>query len=393
MERKLRSFHEWINLFPQDLNILEIKDLEFIETDIQIDSNRSFLFRNCKLKNLKIVNAGDVRFYDESECNNISIVEGSRLDLFQYFNSKVTGELKIITSSGEIGLDNSIINRAFLHPNFGKFKSLSVNLCTFNELTLNRFLPHENETVKFELYIVKQRVNIYYSILDKVGFNGLDLKDAQLKILDSSIVKANYYSITWPMSYKIIETINDRRLNQLDIGDVIKLQEIYRQLKTVSLNNSNKVDAKKFLKNEMRIYHQLIILQRKSTSIKNIFAYLSLSIDSLMLGINKYVTDYGESIIRPTSSLILIGFLFFWYWMKPLGIQFELNIEKIDWMTTKLAYGYFFNFLNPVHAYNISNINGCSVNLFGISDFLMRLISGFLIYHIVRSTRKFNFSV
>lgn len=320
MERKLRSFHEWINLFPQDLNILEIKDLEFIETDIQIDSNRSFLFRNCKLKNLKIVNAGDVRFYDESECNNISIVEGSRLDLFQYFNSKVTGELKIITSSGEIGLDNSIINRAFLHPNFGKFKSLSVNLCTFNELTLNRFLPHENETVKFELYIVKQRVNIYYSILDKVGFNGLDLKDAQLKILDSSIVKANYYSITWPMSYKIIETINDRRLNQLDIGDVIKLQEIYRQLKTVSLNNSNKVDAKKFLKNEMRIYHQLIILQRKSTSIKNIFAYLSLSIDSLMLGINKYVTDYGESIIRPTSSLILIGFLFFWYWMKPLGI-------------------------------------------------------------------------
>jgi hypothetical protein len=195
------------------------------------------------------------------------------------------------------------------------------------------------------------------------------------------------------MSYKIIETINDRRLNQLDIGDVIKLQEIYRQLKTVSLNNSNKVDAKKFLKNEMRIYHQLIILQRKSTSIKNIFAYLSLSIDSLMLGINKYVTDYGESIIRPTSSLILIGFLFFWYWMKPLGIQFELNIEKIDWMTTKLAYGYFFNFLNPVHAYNISNINGCSVNLFGISDFLMRLISGFLIYHIVRSTRKFNFSV
>jgi hypothetical protein len=393
MGRTKKSYQEWAKAFPLNQISGETKDKEFTEDDIIIDSTKNFLFRNCKFKNLKIVNAAEIRFYDKCECDNILIHEGAKLDLFQFFNSKVIGTLRIITSIGEIGLDNAIINHLFLHPNFGKFHSLSSNLCTFNELTLNRFLPHQEETVRFELCIVKRKMNILYSILNNVGFNGMDLQDADLRILDSSIVKANYYSITWPISFKVTESMDGKGLNKLAIGDVIKLQEIYRQLKTVSLNSSNKVEAKKFLKHEMRVYHQLITIRRKSTPFKSLFAYLSLSVDSLILSINKHITDYGESIIRPITSLLLFGFFFFWYWMEPLGIQFASTIYDINWMTTKQAYGYFFNFLSPVHSYEVSNIDGHVIKLFGISDFLMRLISGFLIYHIIRATRKFNFSV
>jgi hypothetical protein len=394
VNRKKTSFQDWlydVMNSPNRQNV-EAIDLEFVEDQIIIDSNSSFLFKNCKFNNLILNNAHNFKLYDESECNNISMANGN-IELFQFFNSTVLRDLNIITSSGQIALDNSVINNLFLHPNFGRFHSLIVNLCTFENLTLNRFLPHQNETVKFELCTVNKRMNIDYSILDNVGFNGFNLNEAELKILNSSIIKANYYSITWPTSFRVIEGIDGRGLSKLAVGDVIKLQEIYRQLKTISLDGTNKVEAKKFLKNEMRVYHQQINLQRNAMPLKSFLAYISLLADSAMLGINKVFTDYGESIIRPVGGLIFFGFLFFCFWMQPLGIQFEFNIDLIDWIITKQAYGYFFNFLSPVHSYDVTNVNNCTVKLFGISDFLMRLISGFLIYHIIRATRKFNFSV
>ncbi len=390
--KKISSYDLWIatKMLSPDHMIITEKDVEFTEENIKIDSNSSFNFYNCKFNNLLIRNCHNIKFYDKSEVENIKLAEGS-VNLFQFFNSIVSNELKLITSSGEISLDNSTISNLYLQPNFGSYNSLQVNLCTFNKVTFHRFLPHAKESTKFELCIVTRQILFEYSILDNVAFNGLDLTRAEMTVLNSSLIKANYYSITWPLTFRITETVNGKRIDELPIGDVIKLRDYYRQLKTIAANLSNKVDGKKFLKNEIRCHHRIVILQRKGE--KKFLAWLSLWVDSLMLRINQLFTDYGESLIRPVATLLITGFAFFLYWKNDLGLQFEFDPSRIEYNATLKAFGYYLNFLNPVHSSDIKNLNGCDISLYGISDFLMRLISGFLIYHIVRATRKFNFSV
>lgn len=395
MERTKTSFSELNRTSYRKEDQFVFDNLEFTEETVTINSTEdAYLFNNCKFNTLTIHQARKVRFFKKSECAIINIFNS---DNFQCFDSTITGTLKILSQGGERGiqLDNATINNLFLHPNFGTCTGFEANLCTFNYLTLNRISAHKSETTKFTLCIVQRRMNIEYSILDNIGINGLDLSNTELRILDSSIVKANYYSVTWPRTFQIVEEIEDKKFLQLvDINDIIKLQAIYRQLKTISINISNKVEARKFLKNEMRLYHRQIFLQLKATPIpKKFLLFISLCADVFMLWVNKKFTDYGESILRPLVTLLFIGFLFFYWYMHRLGIQLAIN-TPIDWEVTRQAFGYYLNFLNPVHAYEIPDINGVKkIPLYGVTDFLFRLISGFLIYHIIRATRKFNFSV
>jgi len=403
---EIKDFPAWYRGETITYNdLLVVKDLNFTDDLVTIERGTNRIhFHNCRFKKVHVLSGREVKFLDDCESDEIHLTNGQSIESFQYFRSTINFKLYIVASDFEITLDNSIIKELHLFPNFGKFKSFSANLCTFERVIFERFSAHLSETVRFDLCIIKREMSIQYSIIDNVGFNGLNLKDASLHILNSTLLKANYYSITWPKTFMVSErlinynepqngkTVGEKKLlKDVDEDDIDKLMEIYRQLKVISINSYNKVVARKFQRNELRMFHKKIKLQQiKKDKSSSAFERNG---DLLILWLNKVVSNYGESLWRPIIILMIFGQIFFWIVMGKLGVAIQFNINKIDTDVTCQAVGYYFNFLNPVHSDTVQDIVGRDIQLFSFWDFLIRLFSGYLIYHIIRATRKFSFSI
>src|SRR5579859_121725 len=253
------SFYELTTSNP---NLTDFKEIIFTDEQIEINRNSPLVFTHCDFKKVKIINIFNITF-DHCQCETIVVDTNSVLS-FSFQVSTITSELLIDNRIRNINLDGSIIAKLKLkgerkdhHERIGTY----INLCTFDELTLSDLTKDSHQVLQITLCIVNKKMNILNSILDKVEFNGLDLSKSELTILNSSIVKASYYSITWPKNSRIVEKIESLELHQMSEGDILKLKEVYRQLKVLSIESHNKLDAIRFLSNELRIYERQMMVR------------------------------------------------------------------------------------------------------------------------------------
>ena len=147
----------------------------------------------------------------------------------------------------------------------------------------------------------------------------------------------------------------------------IEEKESYRQLKLAYLNNSDKFNALKFYRNEMYSYFRGTLFS-KSENLWN----------KILLILDFGTSNFGQSYLMPLGWLFgfhLLFFSCFWnfhYW--------ENTLTGFD------EFGEFWTLLNPAHAQPSYVESGMGK----FTDFVMRVSSGFFIFHFIKVTRRFG---
>lgn len=382
-------------------NIFKINQSTVDELELAFGS--FYEFNNLTAKTLKIKNCqGTISIGQKTQILQELIFEGSNI---------VTIDSSTIE---KFNIEETVCNR---------FESKS---SIFNELSIKNV---NDRSISFTDTVVKGLFTIYRSAIVKTAFNRFSFgTNAKLDIQQSSITDAKYYSIKWTRDFKIVETIDKGLSEDEKLKKLWDFREVYRQLKVVSLEFHNKLDAKKFQTNELRAYYRAQSIETFGTEnwfiqilmamgiiliipvlpviflinsihefdsahwIKKAITKVSNFSNWLLLVTNKIFSAFGESYGLPLGWLLSIHFLFFWSLFDALNLQFSTSP---DWEVTKDAFGLFLNLLSPIHSLEIKNPIGETVYLteYSIRDFFMRLTSGYFLYYFIQATRKYHFNV
>lgn len=330
--------------------------------------------RKCKIRSIDIKNTTHTAkifegILDEVKFTNkqFTTLSTRRDDQLQE-NDCVIGTLDLSESSGLINLKSSEIS----------------------VLKLNGFTASKGS--KLHYLSIKDSLLIENSTLENCKFHNLNLSSATIKLLNSSLTDSDLINVEWPKRNELHEyndELSNKRLRE-KLNILWPLKESYRQLKVLSLAQHNKIDALAFQKHELKTYWKIVDRKTRSSF------RLRGSGTWLILFTNWIFSDFGQSLRRPIGWLFLFHSLFLYRLTisHNLGVEFQWNPELWDTEATKVGTGIFLNLLSPVHSTEIVNQYLHSpVSIFGITDFFMRLSSGYFIYYFIRATRKFNMNI
>ncbi|MCG8578229.1 MAG: hypothetical protein MI810_25340 [Flavobacteriales bacterium] len=274
------------------------------------------------------------------------------------------------------------INIQELHmPYLNHDGDILIEFAEIGKLNMNSFLSKKGtmhwQSIKFK---DDAEVMIQHSNLENVQWNGIDFKNAKLLFDWSVFSKMEIANITWPNKRILHPNLvypqkNKDWFKSWFFLDVLKereekfsiQREIYRQLKSISLKNYNNIDALAFYRNEMRVYWTYIRLKGG----ENWW-------DQLLIFLNRYVSNFGQSYALPLLWLLLFHWIFY-----SCVISWNYSM---DWGAFKNGLGEYFYLLNPVH----KSPDYINTGMGKFTEFFMRVFSGFFIYHFIKATRKFG---
>jgi hypothetical protein len=205
----------------------------------------------------------------------------------------------------------------------------------------------------------------------------------ELIIIDSFIVDCVFVGCQWSHNIRSLrgpgysaykDSLKNNR--QIEKNEYPGIKEAYRQLKMSMNKHNDKVQEQIFYSNEMIIYNELLDW---SAPWKDEFW------DKLILHFSKIFSDFGQSFIRPLFFLILGHFLFFilamiFHGFSPLHISFQHPTSQ----AFKQAFERYFIYINPLRRLETS-LPGYLI----ILDLIMRIWSSYMIFNIIRASRRF----
>ena len=184
----------------------------------------------------------------------------------------------------------------------------------------------------------------------------------------NNVVFAN---ITWPLSHKLssIKTKDASKKSPQFLED----RETYRQLKKAMVDNSDRITALKFHRNEMNAYWESI----QDTQMENWK-------DKFLIRIDKWVSDFGQDFWKPLRIMLTIhAFL-------CCGIGIFQVIE----------YGPIYSGEKQVFIHGITGYFNYLLPTFKSPDYwspgaqvlavFMRILNGFFIFHFIKASRRFG---
>jgi len=327
-------------------------------------------FKHCMIKKLN-ANAAGMRWH--------------------LFGTKVTefNMKKVFQSMETDSLDG--INSDFESASFaGTTGVILLKQTTFKNLNLNNFVagaPSSLNSVK-----ITQNLYLENSILEEAKFHDVNLNKTTIHFLNSSLSGTELINVQWPRKHSFHEYKNklkDRKAeNKLEV--LYPLKESYRQLKVLSLDQHNKIDALEFQKHELKIYWKIVNINTwHSFKLSNLGNWL-------ILGTNHLFSDFGQSLSRPVLWLLAVHSFLIWRLLAThnLGVQLEIDPKFWDYNSTMTGIDLFLNLLSPVHDVKVKNdFMKAEHSIFGTIDFFMRIASGYFLYYFIRATRKFNLSL
>jgi hypothetical protein len=138
--------------------------------------------------------------------------------------------------------------------------------------------------------------------------------------------------------------------------------------------------------------HMADAISNKSLALRSYRVYISNQrrdwSDRLNLWLSETISNYGSNLVRATAILIALSALLFN--VIPVTsddriIYFCINQSSGQVLTKYI--GYYLEFLSPVNASDFLDIRLSDLGI--IIDNISRIIIGFIIYQVIRSTRKF----
>jgi len=148
------------------------------------------------------------------------------------------------------------------------------------------------------------------------------------------------------------------------------LKDVFKQVKTSFARQGDYVQEQFFHGLEMNAYY-------KSLSFKGAFW------TKIILRLSFWTSDYGQSFIRPLLLIIVVNsFIFFGMFLLHATEYSSYDLRNLsNYFNTAASV---LNFMNPLHKIK-DNLTGLPFVL----DTTGRIISSYLIYNMIRSTRRF----
>lgn len=264
--------------------------------------------------------------------------------------------------------------------NFSKVRCNNVSITNFkNEGSLN-FYGIEPKDMNND----KRYFQITNSNLDKVQFyRALFSQYKELIIIDSFITDTLFIGCKWSNNVRAVNgpgygTFEDSLKNgrKTTPKEIVLIKEAYRQLKISMSKHSDKIQEHKFYSEELNFHNQTLTWGKPW---KNQFW------DKLILIWSKTFSDNGQSFIKPLYWLLFGHYLLFILALLFNGFN-PLHISLCEPTASgfKEAFEKFFIYINPLRRVETS-FSGYLILL----DLLMRIWSSYMIYNIIRASRRF----
>ncbi|MEP3389811.1 MAG: hypothetical protein ABJO02_16595 [Reichenbachiella sp.] len=242
---------------------------------------------------------------------------------------------------------------------------------------------------------------VNYGKIRLIGCNYLEFEQSQksehkLSIIDSNLgnielLGCDLKDMTWESRHGVIKDMiySNSELpkpNKASSSQFKELYQIYGQLSMVSQNSGDSFGMRKHLAISNHF------LRKKMKHELNWSRFFSP--DYLNLRISEFVSFFGQDWLKALRSILIL------VWLFPIAIiladdQVSLGID-VDFtlLTFKKYWSYLFDFIMPFHERNFLNVpkesmETTSYQWFLALDFASRLLFGYVIYHFIRSTRKF----
>lgn len=336
-------------------------------------------------KKLSITSGNFSKFLSSFKfCPNVNIDSGSfkNFDL-GYWGSKSEIENIFVQAdkiSGSFTFNKSVINR-FHISGVNRNAELNLEGIEVNSLNIYRF-RNENKfrvqnVVPYNMPDRDSELIIYDSHLGKSEFYEMDLNAfTDVVIHDSFLIDCLFVNIDWPRNINPTggKFISDKDKAITDLSSFHKKKkENYRQLKYALSKQGDIVGEHYFHGLEMHAYNKTLKKSWKNSGTKAIL-YLS-----------RLTSDFGQSLWKPFKSLIIINWLMFVIMIVGFSYNgFTISFNDFDRYTTVDAIAELLRLTNPLHRNDPEFTGGLL-----IIDIAIRVWSSYMIYNIVRATRRF----
>lgn len=284
--------------------------------------------------------------------------------------------------------------------------SISIEDINVNYLSIHRFRNDKAFRIlglkPLEIDQLPTEFSIVESYLGKSEFYSIDLdKFDRVNILNSHIVDCSFVNMTWTNRIKCFK---GRRVFRTP--EEIQLEE--KITKIEDLENMNDVEKEEFLReptvidyytSKREVYRQIKYALSKQGDAINEQKFHSLELRTydntlhgfgslgtkIILRLSFWLSDFGQSFARP-----LLG-LFIGHWILTILLikvnpsdNLLISFDYANYEGFKLGFEYYFKLINPLRRNEIE-INGYAT----LIDILMRVWSSYMIYNIIRATRRF----
>lgn len=233
-------------------------------------------------------------------------------------------------------------------------------------------------------------------------FDVVDLRRCVLKVYGTKFNNTDFRYVEWPTRQRFYE-FDDVKLSKQNVADYVfklkNIREVYRRLRITFHEKSDMFDAMVFQANELRIQEQIKYIETFRIGPKSFWINCS---DWFLLWSNSKFSNFGLSWTRPLwcwlfgFHLVLVYALLINF---DLGLIpfFDVTTFKIawpEWKATVAGLNIYLKLLFPVHDNEIVHpYIKTKVDIWGVLDFSIRIVSSYFIFLIIRGTRKFNFKI
>jgi uncharacterized protein YjbI with pentapeptide repeats len=314
-------------------------------------------------------------YFRHGETKNVSLQENSYKEIQFEGRGKhdflLTPEKQEIISCNLLTLKNLVLEGA-----------ISFNNVHFESIHFNKI--KNKGVIEFDYCEVKDSFKIINSTLGISIWNNLKVGKEKLVLTDSNIDQAIFTNFKWD-NYKLNERDNSNQhyyKGEKEERFKTSLREAYRQLKNAYIKQGNKIEALEFQRRELEI-HYSIINSKKWSSVDDFSNFL-------IVGTNKWFSDFGQNIWRPLLFLFILHFIFFncmLFANKDVGYTIGW---PHDWSALCKSISLYFQTLLPTHHHLIKNYMDKDVSIAGFWDFLMRVSAGYFIFYFVTASRKYH---
>lgn len=210
------------------------------------------------------------------------------------------------------------------------------------------------------------KVQISSSYLGRTDFHNVNFSGfSEVVINNSSISNCYFINTIWPKS---ISTSANEDKNSKDIYH--NKREVYKQIKQVLSKQGDSVAEQHYHELEMNAYNRTL-------------SYSNNFWTKIIIKLSDWTSKYGQSFWRPVVTMIVINASFFWL-LYSIGqsVFTTYDLSKPENYINTVAE--FIRILNPLHK-NEPELKGLGF----ILDTIIRIISSYCIYNIIRATRRF----
>lgn len=320
----------------------------------------------------------------------VSGAKFNSLHIGEYLVGDNIGKLVIIAKEDETGdiiiREQSFDEISLYGTNKGKRISFSKLKC--NKISITNF---KNEGI-LNFYGIEPKdlssQNRYFQIvnsnLDKVEFyRAFFSQFIEIIVIDSFITDALFIGCKWSNNVRALygpgyDTFEDsfKTGRKTTPNEIVAIKEAYRQLKISMSKHSDKIQEHKFYSEELNFHNKSLTWGKPW---ENQFW------DKLILIWSKVFSDYGQSFVKPLFWLLIGHYILFIFALLFNGFNpLHLSLCEPTSSGFNEAFEKFFLYINPLRRFQTS-LTGYLI----ILDLLMRIWSSYMIYNIIRASRRF----